>query len=197
MQDGCPARFTDVTDSVPGISSMTTELSFSDQLCFCTARLECELKCGGTSTGTSFFLGFPCSEGKTIRLLVTNRHVVEQTSKGTFHLTRSGSDGGPSVGQTVPVVLNDFEDRWIRHPNPEVDLCVMLVAPLFEEARSKGLSIFHRQFDPNLVAKDDFLADLPILQEVFMATERPRAPRTPRPDNKESSCPSSSRITST
>jgi hypothetical protein len=65
----------------------------------------------GVSMGTGFFFAFAMDGDKSVPAIVTNRHVVKCASTGRFHPTTRGADGGPQIGSTVTVVLDNFEGR--------------------------------------------------------------------------------------
>lgn len=143
-------------------------LSTAEQLAYCTVRLECDLSTGDVSVGTGFFFNFAEDGDKSIPAIVTNRHVVQGASLGRFQLTVAGQDGGPLIGTTVAVALDDFESRWVTHPSPHIDLCAMPIAPLLHEAHSKGKTVFYRSFSVGQVATDAELEDLDQIEDIIM-----------------------------
>jgi hypothetical protein len=145
---------------------MTQELSASEQLAFTTIRIQCETNTGSVSTGTGFLFNF--NNTKQVPVIITNRHVVEGSARGTFQLTRANTDGSPSIGKFENIVINDFEKNWILHPNPRVDLCIMPIAPLFHEARKKNVSFFYRQADETILPNQKLLNDITALEEILM-----------------------------
>jgi hypothetical protein len=54
------------------------------------------------------------------------------------------------------------------HPNPDVDLCVMPVAPLLTQASAAGHNFFYVSLDKSLIPSTDELADLGALEDVVM-----------------------------
>ncbi len=147
---------------------MANQLSPSEQLTFCTVRIETSLRDGRIGVGTGFFFGF-IKEGNTqIPCLVTNKHVVEGAIRGRFLLHVADQDDNPQIGSSVTVDLNDFESRWIPHPDSSVDLCVMPIAPLFHEAKQKGKQIFFLSFDSSIVPSIDDTRGFDALEEVVM-----------------------------
>jgi len=147
---------------------MTQKLSLSEELAYNTVRIESETSSGKHSVGTGFFFHFEVTSGKIIPVVITNKHVVADAKRGTFHLTRAGSDGLPIVGQFETIVLDDFDRNWIPHPQTDVDLCAMPVAPLLNQAQQQGLTFFHRSFNKTLIANSSLLADLTALEEILM-----------------------------
>ncbi len=142
-------------------------LSLTEQLAFCTARIECELTDHNTSVGTGFFFDFNISD-ISVPVIVTNRHVVRGSIRGRFQLTHSNSDGDASIGKFSDIVLDDFDQRWIPHPDAGVDLCVMPLAPLFRKARETGLDYFYRLTDESLIPEPSVWNDLTAIEDVLM-----------------------------
>lgn len=147
---------------------MTQNLSTSEQLAFTTVRIQCETKTGNVSTGTGSFFNFKFNGDQQVPVIITNRHVIKDSKKGSFQLTRTNADGTPQVGKFDNIVFDDFEKKWISHPRSEIDLCIMPIAPLYHEAKTQGISFFHRQFDESLLPSQQLLTDLTALEEILM-----------------------------
>lgn len=146
---------------------MAHNLSPSEQLTFSTARIECETA-GGLSTGTGFFFRF-LDDGTThVPAFVTNKHVIKGAKRGKFHLTLLGPNGEPQTGKHIAVILDNFESRWIPHPDSAVDLCVMPIAPLLNEASAAGHQFFYIALDKSLVPSVTELNDLSAMEDVVM-----------------------------
>ena len=58
-------------------------LTIAEQLMHSTVRLECDQKNGDRSTGTGFFFSFTVNGG-FIPVIITNKHVIENSLIGTF-----------------------------------------------------------------------------------------------------------------
>jgi Trypsin-like peptidase domain len=147
---------------------MAPKLSISEQLTYSTVRIECRLRNGATATGSGFF--FRCvDDGKLhVPVIVTNRHVVAGSVTGRFHMHQKDSEGNPIPGRHEGYTLNDFETRWIGHPDPRVDLCVMPIAPLTAEIQQQGHSPFYIGLDKNLLLNQAEMDDLTALEDVVM-----------------------------
>jgi hypothetical protein len=144
------------------------DLALSEQLAFSTVRIESEDIAGNVATGTGFF--FRClDQGQiAVPVIVTNKHVIDSGSVGRFHLTVRSSQGGPEYGRHVQLALDNFSGRWYGHPEDDVDLAVMPVAPLLAEARQKGTEFFYLPVDKKLVPSDDELAELGAFEDLLM-----------------------------
>jgi len=141
-------------------------LSPSEQLAFTTVRIECESP-DGVSTGTGFYYSF-CQEGSTsIPAIVTNKHVVEGATKGRFHIHLSaGKDLPPS--QHVAFDVADFQKHWIPHPDNDVDLCIMPIAPLLVQSEKDGKTLFFIPISKDLLPDSKCINDLMAIEEIIM-----------------------------
>jgi len=125
-------------------SKQPQTMLLSEQLLHCTTRIQTVDVRGESHVGTGFFFSFLREEeGTNVPALVTCKHVVKGAQRGTFHLTVKGADSLPEVGNHLSISMNQFESRWIPHPDPGIDLCIMPIAPLLAEAKKKGKEFFY------------------------------------------------------
>jgi len=143
-------------------------LSLSEQLMHTTVRLECALTDERQSTGTGFFFSFQLEGDQTIPLIVTNKHVIDKSKTGTFVLTKRAPDGSPVMGSYETVRLDNFEQLWIKHPDPQVDLAVFPIAPLLNGAEKAGLSIFFTPLGDAIIPNAQALAALGGIEDITM-----------------------------
>ncbi len=144
---------------------MDSELSVVEKLGFSTIRIECETALG-RSTGTGFFFRFADEGSRFVPGIVTNKHVVAGGTSGRLHFTLSTTDGKPDVGSTFQWnISGGFMNAWVHHPDPGVDLCVLPIATLIEQAAASGKHFFFTFLDTKLIPSD---ADI----EQFIGMER-------------------------
>ena len=144
------------------------ELSAAEQLMHTTVRLECELADGGISTGTGFFFAFRVGDGQQIPLIVTNKHVVEGATSGTFVLTKRATDGSPQMGTHEVIKLDNFEALWHKHPDDIVDLAVFPIAPLLRSAEAQNISLFYITLDDSLIPTSETNESLSGVEDITM-----------------------------
>lgn len=148
---------------------MPTPLSMVEELAFCTVRICCELPDGHSSVGTGFFVCFMTKEdGRSIPVIVTNRHVVKGALTGMFLLTKAMASGDAEIGALETFKLANFENLWIGHPEPDVDLCIMPLGPLLNEAEAKGVRFFYKAFVEATIASPKLVSELSALEEITM-----------------------------
>jgi hypothetical protein len=132
------------------------QLTPVEQLAFSTVRIETDLNDGGIGTGTGFFYRLKeQDDGKHIPVIVTNKHVIKDSTKGRFRLTLQNAEGLPDIGNNMTIELDAFESRWAPHPIVDVDLCVLPIAPLLHSAGEQGKRFFFIALDKSLLPTDE------------------------------------------
>lgn len=140
----------------------------AETLMHTTVRLECALSDDRVSTGTGFFFSFKIDDKTHVPVIVTNKHVINNSKVGTFVLTKSDDQGEPILGSTERVVLDNFESLWVKHPEENVDLAVFPIAPLYHQAEAKGIKFFAPPIGEELLPSAEKLADLSGLETITM-----------------------------
>ncbi|MBN1909637.1 MAG: trypsin-like peptidase domain-containing protein [Pirellulales bacterium] len=147
---------------------MTQQLSTVEQLGYSTVRIECDFPDGSRGTGTGFFFSFAREGNMQVPAIITNKHVIKGASTGRFTVTLSGSDGRPDYGNNRLCEFDGFEAMWKSHPDPDVDLCAMPIAPLLRMADSRGDPLFYRHLEEGLIPSDTEMDDFVGLEEITM-----------------------------
>lgn len=147
---------------------MALPLSVTEQLQYSTVRLEVETPSGGTGTGTAFSFRFPEKDSRHVPVIVTNKHVVADASKGKFRMTVANAEGNPVDTECVNVVVEDSQSHWIHHPDPSVDLAVLPIGPLVRDAADRGKRFFRRSLDPGLIPSQAELEELTTVEDILM-----------------------------
>jgi hypothetical protein len=60
------------------------------------------------------------------------------------------------------------ENLWVKHPDPDVDLCILPVAPLASRADKQGKRLFYITLHPAMIPTDGELAELTAIEDVVM-----------------------------
>jgi hypothetical protein len=147
---------------------MSTNLSISEQLTYSTIRIECQLRTGELTTGTGFFCRFLESENGFVPAIVTNKHVVEGSEYGRFHLNLADANGQLIIGGHESFTSGQFESGWIKHPDPEVDLCMLPIGQLHQLTQAAGKNIYYISLDKSVIATNEDLGGLTALEDVIM-----------------------------
>ena len=120
------------------------ELSLFEKASYSTVRIIAQNKdTGCTSIGTKFFYNLHLNEDTTTLLLVTNKHVIEGMQQCSFTMVRTDDNGSPTVSRiNIDVDLKKLPCAWCFHPDPQVDLCALLVNPYLEKFTSAGIKSY-------------------------------------------------------
>ncbi len=147
---------------------MVSKLSPSEQLAHSTVRIECQLANGLTGTGTGFFFRFAESEGIHVPAIVTNKHVVAGARKGQFLMTLGDANGEPLQQTHHAFLFDNFEQMWIPHPDTDIDLCTMPIAPILEAAKKESKQLFYISLDKSLIPSRAEYDDMVLMEEITM-----------------------------
>jgi hypothetical protein len=139
-----------------------------DRLAYSTVRIEGKLLNGETGTGTGFFYTFDLEGGARLPVIVTARHAIKGAVLGRLRFTTATKDGLPNNGNYFTFSLGKFEQRWIPHPDPDIDLCIMPMAPIEKELEKKRISIFYVPFDASSLLQKDTLESLGAIEDIIM-----------------------------
>jgi hypothetical protein len=142
-------------------------LTIAEQLMHTTVRLECDQKNGSRSTGTGFFFSFTVNS-ESIPVIITNKHVIENSLIGTFVLTKKDKNDNPILGSHENFTLPNFESLWIKHPDPTVDLAVFPIGPLLNQAKNREMDICVLPFAESSIPTQDVLDSLSGIENVTM-----------------------------
>jgi len=138
-----------------------------DQLMKSVVRIEATLKDGGIATGSGFAYRFAEKEGGLhVPAIVTNKHVIDGAVSVSLPISVANSNGeatGDFEAITYPINSN-----VIYHPDPEVDLCAILAAPIHQYFQQKKLQPALVHLNKEISANDATFSELLPLEEVTM-----------------------------
>ncbi len=143
-------------------------LSVTEQLAFSTTRIDVTYSDGSIGTGTGFFFRLKESEQHHIPVIVTNKHVVQKGKTGVFRLTMRDEKGNPIVGKIQSIQIDNFEQQWLYHPDSGIDLAVMPIAPLLNEADKRGIKFFFLSFGKDLLPKLSDFSEFNYVEDILM-----------------------------
>ena len=142
------------------IARMRVE-TFAQQLFFCTSLIQTSATAG---TG---FVWMAESGPHQVPVLVTNKHVALTPGPGSFSLAAREPSGAPKLGERVSLAHPDLASAWTGHPNPEVDVAAMFLAPFFSAAESAGKLLFFRAVTEDICPSEEVVdADLDAIEPV-------------------------------
>lgn len=139
----------------------------AEKMMYCTLRIEMVNSSNvlvGAATG--FLFQFCVNSERYIPALVTNRHVADDCDYVRLTFTRAGDGGTPETGtcdQTILITANA-----IRHPNPKIDLCIMLIGENIKALAANGTPPFFTVLEQSLIPSADVWENLDAIENVTM-----------------------------
>lgn len=116
--------------------------SNAERLEYSTVRIFCN---GGQSVGTGFFFDFIWEDNYCVPVIVTNKHVIDGMTEArlVFHTidTKTGEHE-----KKFEVIYQDIQSIIVRHPEPEIDLCILYLHPTIVHLQSLGKEIIRAPF---------------------------------------------------
>lgn len=120
----------------------TNRVNIIEALSKSTVRICCgRFDTNSVSVGTAFMVLLKPDERNhtSVPVFITNKHVI----KGSQHIQFAFSEKGPRdlPPKKIPVQLPIGENGWRFHPDSEVDLCAMPIAPILRSVQEKKIEI--------------------------------------------------------
>lgn len=147
------------------------ELPISEQLPYTTVRIECVTKDNFQSTGTGFLYNFTSERRKSkngyVPCIVTNKHVFKNSKKGCIYLTEKNSDETPSISRFKKIEIDNFERRWFKHPNEQIDLAILPLYSFLPHFPKDKVPFFYRALSDQLIPSDSIIDSLSSIEEII------------------------------
>lgn len=130
-------------------------------------RIEAQLQKGSVATGSGFAYRFAEKEdGLHVPAIVTNKHVIEGAVSVSLPISVADSTGNATGN--FEVITYPIPNNVIYHPDPNVDLCAILAAPIHQYFQQKKLQPALVHLNKEITATDSTFSDLLPLEEVTM-----------------------------
>jgi V8-like Glu-specific endopeptidase len=132
-----------------------------------TVRIEVQKADGTMGLGTGFFyiFNFP-EQTSSIPVIVTCKHVIAGSVVGRIHFALSVSNSFARSQNDFPAVIPQFEQMWIQHPDTNVDLVVMPLAPIMKTLEARGKIVDFLPIGEKQIPSEKELSDDGAFQEV-------------------------------
>jgi hypothetical protein len=123
--------------------------------------------------GTGFFyhfadLGDFDSYDSRVEALITNKHVIEGAHKGKIVLHLEPLIDGFPTG-VHEFEIDQFESKFIQHPEPDIDLCALKIDPYIREVEKKtGQHVHYQALTFWQTLADDELKQMFPISDVYM-----------------------------
>lgn len=139
-----------------------------EQLVHTTVRIDCTLANGSQSCGTGFFFRFLESGDQYAPAIVTNKHVIAGAMLGRIHFTFVGEDGEPKLGSHEQFEINNFEQAWIKHPDPHIDLAIFPLAALMSDLKRQNKTPYVLGLEKHIIPSQDEREKFSVMEDVVM-----------------------------
>ncbi|CAN7464035.1 S1 family peptidase [Pseudomonas brassicacearum] len=143
-----------------------TTLSIAEQIFYSTVKLTALQGGAVASTGTGFFFQFAIDGERTAPAIITNNHVVNGNDAiiAICHL----SDANKPSGKYITCNITLGKDRIIPHPDPDVDLCAILIGDLLNQTLAANTPIFFIGLAASLIPTELEWQNFDAIEEVTM-----------------------------
>lgn len=136
----------------------------STQLLFTTVPIWVELEDNSQRSGTGLLFNLPTDdETITIPFLLTNYHVVQDARRiVTQFLGRKNEQ--PDIDDKISIELP--ANSFVEYVDRELDLAVLPIGPLLNQAAEADRGIFYRTIDPSLIPEQETVETLSAIEEI-------------------------------
>ena len=138
--------------------------TLTENLMYTTARIVGINAAGGQfKTGTGFFyqIPLPGSSDQSVPMLVTNKHVIKDTTHVDFTIHTSAVMGAAKPDGKHQ--LRSEAANWVPHPDPKIDLCAVPVGASINQVKG-----FFRALQPSDLPTEAQLEELSAVEEILM-----------------------------
>lgn len=144
-------------------------MTITEKLSYSTVRIECEMRDGSISCGSGYFFSFKNNPEthQYIPVVITNKHVINNSKTGRLIFTIK-KNNAPIDTEHFSFSIENFEQYWKKHPDSNVDLCAMPIAPFLKVAESEGKELFFIPLDFSLIPDKQKLDTLSGMEEIVM-----------------------------
>jgi len=134
------------------------------QLLFTTIPIWIEKGNGLLAHATGFFYMKDVPNKGPVPLIVTNKHVVENATRGVLGFVKADSNR-PLVNQRITVEITDRK-ILTSFLHPKYDLAVFPVGPLINRLTETGKSILFRSIMSDIVPNKEIIEGLSAIEEI-------------------------------
>lgn len=148
------------------------ELSAAEKLLYTTVKLNRFKLNQPLGSGTGFFYNVRLDGGKIAPLIITNKHVVAGADRIEAVCHQAVPQALPNEmkpsGQFLNLQISVGPAGAVSHPSPDVDLCVLPIANLMDQAMIGGTPMLFMHLDNSVIPKGDDWDYFDAMEEVVM-----------------------------
>lgn len=139
----------------------------ANQLLYATTRLEAAMRNGSIGVGTGFHFRLDLEDGRQIPLIVTNRHVVEGSTRVTSQIHFANDSGLPSK-EIASIIPTDGGNPWFFHDDPSVDLAAISIAPILKGVDAIKRGLYYKSLTLDLIPTQEELDSMNAVESISM-----------------------------
>ena len=107
-------------------------------------------------------------EKKGMVYLATNKHVVEGFQNASFEFCVSDDNGLPLDDHHIKITITNLQDRCIKHPLEQVDLCFVDIMNEIEEVNRSDRKLFFKCIGEDLFISKFFESQMTAIEDIIM-----------------------------
>src|ERR1022692_3652261 len=144
------------------------ELSAAEKLLYTTVKLVRFKQNTPIGSGTGFFYNVPLGGDRVAPLIVTNKHVVAGADRIEAVCHQALPNEMKPSGKHLNLQINIGPAGTVSHPSPDVDLCVIPIANLMDQATAAGTPMLFVHLNSTIIPKPDDWDYFDAMEEVVM-----------------------------
>lgn len=138
-----------------------------EQLLFTTTRIEAKLKDDSASVGTGSIVGYRVENKGDVFFLVTNKHVIKDTSEAVLLFNITEDKGVPLLGKQYRIHLSNFQEGWFGHSQEDIDVTIMPFSPIVNQLRKDGVLIYFKTISTNLIPTKEQTEQIDAIEDLI------------------------------
>ena len=143
-------------------------LSTADRLVYTALNLTTFTNGTPKGSGTGFYWVTEYDDSQAI-CVITNKHVLAGVDALTFHChTQSATDPTMPSGAVVDVKFTTDPILVFNHPDPDVDLCALVISSITGIAAENGHRLYIEPLSADIVPKDEDWNDFDSIEDILM-----------------------------
>lgn len=144
------------------------KMSLSEMMTYSTVLINCKYSNGAVGCGTGFIIALCHNKetGDCIPVLVTNNHVVENSTETTFVFCKADAAGNPIDTESFKFTYQG--NSWIHHPDKDVDLCCLPLGLALNELEKTDTKIYFIPLETAIIPSKEQLENLTAMEDVVM-----------------------------
>lgn len=144
------------------------EMSLSEKLTYSTVLIKCIYKDGTQGGGTGFIVNLCHNKesGTCIPVLITNKHVAENSVKCVFEFCKADTNGNPMDTEAFSLTYDNQD--WTMHPDNNVDLCCLPLGPALNEINKTDTKVYYIPLTTDIIPNKEQIDKLSAMEDVVM-----------------------------